>query len=214
MITKLKNIAMFKNIDNTILKDLIQNKDILVRSFHKGVELHEQFSPCHGVDIIVSGSLVAYSLSLIGNEINIFEFREGDIIGANLLFGKNNNYPVSIYSTSECEIFQISKSAVEILLKEYNFTMEYVKAISLNSENMNKKIIMHTQKTLRENLTDYLLTLSKEQNNGTIHLPISKKQLADYFGVQRPSLFRELKKMKDEGLLEIKNKTITLNYLD
>jgi Mn-dependent DtxR family transcriptional regulator len=29
-------------------------------------------------------------------------------------------------------------------------------------------------------------------------------------GVQRPSLFRELKKMKDEGIIEIDNRTIQL----
>ena len=45
----------------------------------------------------------------------------------------------------------------------------------------------------------------------TIILPISKKQLADHFGVQRPSLFRELKRMKDEGLIEIDNRNITIH---
>jgi CRP-like cAMP-binding protein len=59
----------------------------------------------------------------------------------------------------------------------------------------------------------YLRSLSTEQNSHTITLPISKKQLADYFGVQRPSLFRELKKMKEEGLINIDNKTITLYFI-
>jgi len=44
-------------------------------------------------------------------------------------------------------------------------------------------------------------------------LPITKKQLADYFGVQRPSLFRELKRMKDEGLIEIANKKIYIKFI-
>lgn len=41
---------------------------------------------------------------------------------------------------------------------------------------------------------------------------MSKKQLADYLGVQRPSLFRELKKMQDEGLIFVLNKEIQLIY--
>ena len=36
------------------------------------------------------------------------------------------------------------------------------------------------------------------------------KGFAPYLGVQRPSLFRELKKMKDEGIIEIDNRTIQL----
>ena len=39
---------------------------------------------------------------------------------------------------------------------------------------------------------------------------IPKKELADYMGVQRPSLFRELKKLKDEGIIVIDNRTIQL----
>ena len=75
---------------------------------------------------------------------------------------------------------------------------------------MNKKIAMHSQRTLRDNLMDYLLSLSIEQKSKTIILPNSKKQLADYLGVQRPSLFREFKKLKEEGILEINNRIITL----
>ncbi len=39
---------------------------------------------------------------------------------------------------------------------------------------------------------------------------MSKKELADRFGVQRPSLFRELKKMKKEGLIDYDHKSIVI----
>ena len=42
------------------------------------------------------------------------------------------------------------------------------------------------------------------------HTGSELKELADYLGVQRPSLFRELKKMKDEGIIEISKRTIRL----
>ncbi len=69
---------------------------------------------------------------------------------------------------------------------------------------------MLTQKTLRENIMDYLKQQSIIQCSSEIVLPFSKKELADYLGVQRPSLFRELKKLKEEGVVEIDNRTIRL----
>ena len=72
---------------------------------------------------------------------------------------------------------------------------------------------MYTQKSLRENLLDYLLALSTQQQSRSVLLPVTKKQLADYFGVQRPSLFRELKRMREEGLIEIANKKINIKFL-
>jgi len=73
---------------------------------------------------------------------------------------------------------------------------------------------MYTQKSLRENLMDYLVVLSAQQKSNQVTLPVTKKQLADYFGVQRPSLFRELKRMKDESLIKIENKEITIKFFD
>ena len=86
------------------------------------------------------------------------------------------------------------------LLKSYGFVMRYIKSLSQNSQGMNRKIAMFTQKSLRDNILDYLTVQTVQQQSDTITLPITKKQLADYLGVQRPSLFREMKRLTDEGL--------------
>ncbi|MPN31786.1 hypothetical protein SDC9_179261 [bioreactor metagenome] len=88
--------------------------------------------------------------------------------------------------------------------------MQYIKSLSLNSQGMNRKITMLTQKTLRENILEYLKQQTILQNSATVLLPISKKELADYLGVQRPSLFRELKNLKEEGLIEINNRSVRI----
>lgn len=89
--------------------------------------------------------------------------------------------------------------------------MRYIKSLSQNSQGMNRKIAMFTQKSLRENILDYLAVQTVRQQSATITLPVTKKQLADYFGVQRPSLFREFKKLVDEQIITIDNRTITIN---
>lgn len=210
MIESLKNLPLFNEVNLSLLDKLVSNSEIIKRSYNKGSTIHEQHTECYGIDIVSTGKLISYSLSSGGSETFIFEFSENSIIGANLLFGKENKYPMNIYCTSDCILFHVSKSAVIKLLREYSFVMQFIKSLSLNSQGMNKKIAMYTQKSLRENLVDYFTVLSEVQKSKTIILPISKKQLADHLGVQRPSLFRELKRMKDEGLLKIENRKITI----
>ena len=89
--------------------------------------------------------------------------------------------------------------------------MRYIKSLSQNSQGMNRKIAMFTQKSLRDNILDYLTVQTVQQQSDTITLPITKKQLADYLGVQRPSLFREMKRLTDEGIITINNRRITVN---
>ena len=213
MLEELSNLTLFKKIEKNYLENLINNNQIIKRAFHKGVTVHEQGSKCLGMDIVLLGGLVAYSLSPNGSETRVFEFKKNSVIGANLLFGNENKYPMNIYCTENCVLFHIYKDAVLELLKDYSFVMPFIRSLSLNSQGINERMAMYTQKSLRENLIDYLIDLSIKQKSHIILLPLSKKQLADYFGVQRPSLFRELKRMKDEGLIKIDNKIITLNFI-
>lgn len=202
----MKEILFLDGVDQAILKQVT----IASKKYIKGITVHTQGDPCKSMDIVLSGSLVAYALSQNGSENIVFEFQKNSIIGANLLFGNTNCYPMNIYCTADCELLHIEKNDVDLLLHDYQFAINFIKSISLNSQGMNKKISMYTQKSLRENLLDYFGALSATQNSRTVTLPVSKKQLADYFGVQRPSLFRELKQMKDEGLIEIDNRHIKI----
>ncbi len=208
MADELRNIPLLSDVNAGILKKHLEDGQISVRHYMKGITVHNQNDSCAALDVVLSGSLSAYSLSENGSAITMFEFQENSIIGANLLFGESHAYPLNIYSVSECVLLHITQKGVADLLHNYNFVLQYVKSLSLNSQGMNRKITMLTQKTLRENILDYLKQQSVIQNKSEIILPISKKELADYLGVQRPSLFRELKKLKDEKVIEIHNRSI------
>lgn len=202
------DLPFFAGVDQNLLNQVAHS----TKRYDKGITVHAQGDACESMDIVLSGSLVAYSLSPNGSENIVFEFHKNSIIGANLLFGNTNQYPMNIYCIDKCKLLHLSKSDVELLLHDYQFAMNFIVSISLNSQGMNKKIAIYKQKSLRENLLDYFSALSVEQNSKTVTLPISKKQLADYVGVQRPSLFRELKQMKDERLIAIDHRQISLFF--
>lgn len=206
----LRNISLFSAVKESDLEKLLAGNHIYKKHYSKGVTVHNANETCRTLDIVLSGSLVAYSLSTNGSSTTMFEFSKGSVIGANLLFGENHSYPLNIYCLTDCEILHIDTNAVLELLHDYNFTLHYIKSISQNSQGINQKIAMFTQRTLRENIMYYFKQQAIIQKSSVILLPMSKRQLADYLGVQRPSLFRELKKLKEEGIIEIDNRTIVI----
>ncbi|NLN84318.1 MAG: Crp/Fnr family transcriptional regulator [Firmicutes bacterium] len=212
MIDQLKEFPHFAQVEREKLADLLARGKIIRRLYRSGLTVHEQHEKCTGMDIVYTGKLVAYSLAANGSETVVFEFASHSVIGANLLYGDQTNYPMNIYCTEDCVIFHLDKSAITELLRDHAFVLPFVQSLSFNSQGMNQKIVMFTQNTLRENISHYLTVLSAEQKSKVVTLPISKKQLADHLGVQRPSLFRELKKMKDQGLIEIDNRIIKICY--
>lgn len=206
----IQNIPMFYDINKNVLYSLIEKRLIYTGSYSKGKTVYNQHDPCGTLDIVMSGSLIAYSLSQGGSATTMFEFRKGSILGVNLLLAESSAYPLNIYCLTDCKIVHVAREAVLELLHNYQFVMRFIQSLSQNSQGMNQKINMLTQKTLRENILEYLKKQSVLQKSQTIILPTSKKQLADYLGVQRPSLFRELKKLCDENILKIQNRRVTL----
>jgi CRP-like cAMP-binding protein len=207
-------IPLFSQLPSDELMPLISDNQLYLKDYSKGATVYNQKDSCRTLDIVLSGSLVAYSLSENGSAMTMFEFPEGQMLGANLLFGDSHGYPFTFYCMSDAQVLHVTKKAVSVFLHDYNFTMQFVGMLSYNSQKLNRKITMVTQKTLRENLLDYLRQQSILQHSNIVELPISKKQLADYLGVQRPSLFRELKNLKDDGVIDVFNRTVRLNYSD
>ena len=207
-IEHIKSVPILKFVNDIEL--LVSQGIIKIEKYAKGETVYNQGSSCTSLDIVVVGSLTAYSLSENGSSTVMFEFKKDSIIGANLLFAPKNIYPLNIYCLTECELVHIEKTAVEILLHNYDFVMSYVKSLSQNSLGLNNKIAMFSRKTLRQNIFEFLIQQSTAQQSQTVNLPFSKKEFADYLGVQRPSLFRELKKMKLDGIISTNNRKITI----
>lgn len=209
-INRLKQISLFKDVDEKIMLKLIHSHEIYERQYRKNTIVHSRGESCTTMEVVLAGNLVSNALAQNGSESIVFEFENKSLIAANLLFGNENRYPFNIYCRTDCRLLHLTKSAVCELLKDLGFVMQYVRALSQNSQGMNRKIAMFTQESLREKIVNYLTALSIEQQSDTVTLPLTKKQLADYFGVQRPSLFRTLKLLKDEGLIAVDNRKITL----
>lgn len=202
----LESIPLFTGVDGKTLRQM----EFDIGHFGKGETVHNQRDECVQSDVVLEGGLVAYSLSQNGSENTAFHFAKGSIIGANLLFGDMNLYPMNIYCTEDSVILRIDRAQVEQLLHDVRFAMNFIKSISQNSQGMNRRLALYTQKSLKDNLMAYLEAQSAEQGSKKMLLPISKKQLADYLGVQRQSLFRVFKNLEDEGLISVENRKITL----
>jgi CRP-like cAMP-binding protein len=133
------------------------------------------------------------------------------MIGGNLIFSATPYYPMTISASEASTIFRISKNTVfELCMINRTFLKAYLEDISNHSLLLGDKIKHAIKRSIRESLSAYLLQESLVQKSRTIKLRITKKALADRFGVQRTSISRELQKMKNDGLIDYDSKTITL----
>lgn len=72
------------------------------------------------------------------------------------------------------------------------------------------KLEILSKKNIREKIMTFLAYESEKYSSNKVKIPFSKSKFAEYLGVNRSSLMRELSNMKNDGIIELNNKTFTI----
>jgi len=164
------------------------------------------------MDLVLAGQVSVQKIDENGNILTISSFSSSDIMGANLLFASKNNYPMTITSKVNSIILHIHKELIlELCQSNKNFLIGLITVISDKTLTLTDKINSITLKTIRQCITEFLIYEYSIQKSNVIKLGMSKKEMAERLGIQRPSLSRELNKMRKDGLLKYDANSITIN---
>jgi len=201
---------------NFIKNFQINCKKIQIKNFVKGETVTTYIEKRNQICIILSGEVDLIRYDVNGNKTIIGHFGENDILGEVFYPANTNN-----------ELFAQAKKNSSILFFtydklfakcEYNckFHKELVNNLSelfLNEIiNLNLRLELLTQKSIREKLLAYFEILSKSSMIKIFDIPYSYTDLADYLSVDRSSLMRELKLLSDEGFIKRDGSKISLLY--
>lgn len=82
--------------------------------------------------------------------------------------------------------------------------------MSDKTQSICERLEVLSRRSIRERLISYFEILSSQAGSNTFEIPFTMSALADYLSVDRSAMSRELKKMREEGLLKIDRRKITL----
>jgi CRP-like cAMP-binding protein len=207
----LKKIDLFKDLSFEDLNHLLTKDLYEIKSYNKNVVIYFQNEKCTRFDIILKGTILVQDIDSRGNVLTISDFNVGDVLGGNLLFSHKNFYPMTVMAKTDAIILHIKKDLI-IKLCQINevFLNNFLQSISDKTLILTDKIKSLSMKTIRQCIIDFLMYESFSQSSNTIRLQYTKKELAEKFGIQRPSLSRELNKMRKDGLIEYDAHSITI----
>ncbi|KPU44714.1 DNA-binding transcriptional dual regulator Crp [Oxobacter pfennigii] len=211
----LSGFDLFNCFSQAELIRLFHSDNYRITQYNKGQVIHLQNEICRTMDIVLKGRVAVQKINEEGNILKINVFSAGSILGANLLFSNRNFYPMTVISESQTVLLHIYKELVlELSQTNAHFMTGLMTVISDRILLLTDKIDAISLKTVRQKIVDFLKYEYSIQKSNVLKLTISKRDLAERFGIQRTSLSRELNKMRKEGLLEYSAKTITLKRID
>ena len=211
----LETVDLFNCFSSDELDKLFQNNLYHIRTYTKDSVVHLQNEKCENLDIILSGTVSVQKIDSNGDLLTICSFSAGEVMGENLLFSHRNFYPMTITAKCDAEILQIKKELILKLCQDNSkFLKGFLQSVSDKTLILTGKIKVLTLKTIRQCIIEFLLYEYHAQKSATIKLNMTKKELAEKIGVQRPSLSRELNKMRKDGLITYDPTQITIIDVD
>ncbi len=212
LVAKLSSQPLFAGFSNEQLNELLEDRRCVVKNFHHGQVVHLEGEPCPAVEIILSGEFAIERISEDGTLMLVARLGPGDILGGNLVFSSNQNFPMTITSRQYSSFVSLRRDLLlELMHNSSSFLLEFLRIISDNTSLLSGKIRQTINRSLRQRILDYLNLQIQTQGTKTIKLTMTKKELAEHLGVQRTSLSRELRKMKNDDLIDFDSETITVN---
>ncbi len=211
----LRNTTLFNNFTEGDIISLFSKVPYKIEIYSKTDVILAEDEVCDTLNLILEGSVEVQKMDSTGKVLTIAEFGTGEIFGEMLIFADRNTSPINAISKNKTVVLHMNKNAVIGLCQSNScFLMEYLRIISNKAMILNLKLKEVTLKTIRQKICEFILSQYKNQKSLKIHLNMTKKDWADKIGVQRPSLSRELIKMKEEGIIDYHKDIIIIEDLD
>lgn len=205
---------LFKNISTEDQKNMLYCFKTTTRTYTSGETICFFDDNDQGIGIIEKGNASVIHGLTNGSQTILEQLNPGDIFGQ-LFYFYGNKENIWVEANSNCTVMYFDyEHIVKRCSKACNHHSQLVhnvlEMISTKTQSICEHLEVLSQRSIRERLMSYFEILSSQTGSNTFELPFNMTVLADYLSVDRSAMSRELGKMRDDGLLEIKKKKITL----
>lgn len=201
---------VFMGISAERLSEIMQQVHYQVKSFQKNELVVHAGDECNRLFIVLEGSVKGEMADYTGKTIKIEDIEAPRPLAAAFLFGKNNRFPVTVIANEQVSLLSISKPEfLKLLQQDSRILTNYLNSISSRAQFLSQRIKFLSFKTIRQKIAHYLLDLAGDRL-AVVELPLSQAQLAEFFGVTRPSLARAMGELDQEGFVEVQRRSVRI----
>ena len=183
-----------------------------IKSYRKNELVFRQGDVCESLYILIVGSVKTEMISENGNLLGIETIKAPRPLAPAFLFSDNNRFPVDVTTLEDVEILRIPKNEViRLMTSQPDFMKQFLTHNANRTQFLTNRLQLLSIKTIKGKIAHFLLEQSNDEGL-KFSLNRNQTELAEFFGVARPSLARSLSEMVQDGLISInKKECIILN---
>lgn len=213
---ELERSLLFQDISSEEYRRMMACFQAVERSYQAD-ELIYDFSEAgrDDVGIVERGKAALIRIDEDGVATVLEELGPGGVFGRNLAFAGSLGDSLQVVCRAPCQVTFIDYPHI---LRRCENACSYHSALVQNmlrlmadkAQALSERIDVLSRRSIREKLLCYFRQLSSRSGGGSFTLPFSLSVLADYIATDRSAMMRELKRLREEGLVRSEGRRFTL----
>ena len=212
-IYSIRKCYLFDGIEDEQLTDAIKLLNGHIKKVIKDDYIVQLGGTIQYAGLLLKGKIESSFQNENFDQITMHTFTGGYLFGEGLVINHAKNSPVQVRAVEDSVVLFIDLEMIYAAADNSPIRNilagNLIKSLAKKNLILNQKVRILSQKSLRDRIFIYLRTLPKDKD-GYVRIPFTQTALAEYLGVNRSALSRELGRMQNEGLLVIDGKRIKM----
>lgn len=214
-IATLESSPLFDGIEGEALPIMLDCLKPKIRKYRQREIIAVYGRKFEGIGIIVGGSVALTRETVSGNRIVMGILEKGDIFGETVAFSDRRTWPATVLAHEDCTVLflppdSITGTCSNVCQSHTRLITNMLRILSNKALMLNRQLEHTSAKNIRGKISSYFLETHRDRKVPEFTLPLKRHELADYLGIPRPSLSREMAAMRDEGIITFKGSRITI----
>lgn len=219
-LTELKTIALVNTLRSCQLFTGLPSADLeniaaitVVKALDKDAYLFHEGDPAQGFYIVQRGAVNVHRVSAAGKEQVIHVFRTGDSF-AEVALASDTGYPADARALESSQVLLVQKAGILALLqRQPELALRMLGSMSSHLRVLVGQLEDLTLRDVETRLANWLIKRCPKPDGDRpvqIHLTMTKRVLAAELGTVSETFSRTLAKFRQQKLLTVKGKTVTV----
>lgn len=190
------------------IPELLECLRAFVGFYSKNETIIQEGNVCKQFGVVLSGSVMVVKDKADGSRVLLNVFEPGEMFGDIAAFSSFTNiWPSTIIAKCDAivmflNIDNISNMCSNACQNHRSIIKNLLTYISDRGIRLIKRVECLTIKSLTSKLAAFLLEQHRIYKKDSFMLPFNRNHMAEYLGVTRPALSKEMSEMKKRGIIE------------
>lgn len=218
-IAALMKTPLFNGIQKEELAAFLICLNPRIQEYDKNAYVALEGDAFTGIGCVLSGEVAILKENAAGDRIIMSVLKPGSLFGEMAAWTVHPRWPATVQALEPSVAMFLPPDKVagpcsKTCRWHAAIIENMLKILAEKALMLNKKVEYLAMKTMRGKLCAFILERARLAGTATFTLPMNRNELADYLGVSRPSMSREMGRMRDEGIIDFHMATVKVKNMN